>query len=309
MFWYIAHVAIEDVTVLQRGVVILIYPQEARIDQFDQSLWNPIAEFCKKSLPLRWRSTHIVHPNRFFSLIHPVFMSSLPKDVQDRVVVHSGTKMKVLANLLRYCLPWDRIPSEIGGCIDLDFKKWLVERMEKEDLASCQKPPAHPSSSSVFSGSALIQERDTLTVASTPQLMIQPNSVADQATRDQAVADQATSDQDISDDVESGEKLLKSLKQRGNNCNPEGKASVAKGPNAIIKTGRKSDPRMDRAVQAKLDDPALPLLDALRLGGFIFPKLDGSSPQYSFQDTDNIKITQRKNQLLRRLRSAKKHGG
>ena len=298
MFWYIAHVALEDVTVRQRGVVILIYPQEARIDQFDQSLWNSISESCKKSLPLRWRSTHIVHPNRFFSIIHPVFMSSLPKDVQDRVVVHSGTKMKVLANLLRYCLPWDRIPSEIGGCIDLDFKKWLLERMEKEDLAACQKPLAHPSSSSVLSGSALEQERDTLTGASTPQLMIQSNSVADQA----------TSGQDISDDVESGEKLLKSLKQRGNNCKSEGKASVAKGSNAIIKTGRKSDPRMDRAMQAKLDDPTLPLLDALRLGGFVFPKLLGSIPQSPFLDTDNIKITQRKNQLLRRLRSAKKHG-
>ena len=29
----------------------------------------------------------------------------IPQDVQDRVIVHSGTKMKVLANLLRYCLP------------------------------------------------------------------------------------------------------------------------------------------------------------------------------------------------------------
>jgi hypothetical protein len=65
---------------------------------------------------------------------------------------------------------------------------------------------------------------------------------------------------------------------------------------------------MDRAMQAKLDDPTLPLLDALRLGGFVFPKLVGSIPQSSFIDTDNIKITQRKNQLLRRLRSAKKHG-
>ena len=239
----------------------------------------------------------IVHPNRFFSIIHPVFMSSLSKDVQDRLVVHSGTKMKVLANFLRYCLPWDRIPSKIGGRIDLDFKKWLLERMEKKDLVACQKLLAHPSSSSVLSGSALEQERDTLT--GTPQLMIQSNSVADQA----------TSGQDISDDVESGEKLLKSLKQRGNNCKSEGKASVAKGSNAIIKTGRKSDPRMDRAMQAKLDDPTLPLLDALRLGGFVFPKLVGSIPQSSFLDTDNIKITQRKNQLLRRLRSAKKHGG
>ena len=92
------HVAVEDLNILQRGVVMLIYPQEARLDQFDHSLWNSISNSCKNSLPIRWKSTHIVHPNRFFSIIHPVFMSSLPKDVQERVVVHSGTKMKVSAS-------------------------------------------------------------------------------------------------------------------------------------------------------------------------------------------------------------------
>ena len=105
VFWYMAHVAVEDPKILQAGVVLVIYPQEARLDQFDHSLWNTIADSCSYSLPICWRATHIVHPNRFFSIIHPVFMASIPQNVQDRVVVHSGTKMKVLANLLRYCLP------------------------------------------------------------------------------------------------------------------------------------------------------------------------------------------------------------
>ena len=94
------------------------------------------------------------------------------------------------------------------------------------------------------------------------------------------------------------------------NTNSDAKASVAKGPKVIVKSGRKSDPRMDYAVQAKLDDPSLPLLDALRQGGFIFPALDdASTPQYTVVDSDNVKITQRKNQLLRRIRTAKKKVG
>jgi hypothetical protein len=296
------HVAIEDVTILQRGLVILIYPQEARLDQFDQSLWNSISKFCERSLPLRWRSTHIVHPNRFFSIIHPVFMSSLPKSVQDRVVVHSGTKMKVLANLLRYCLPWDRIPSEIGGCIDLDLEQWLTERMEKEGRVECQKPPAHKLPFPITSDVANHQEKNILTGALPPELTPQ------RTIQHILVSDQAFSDQKIPYDVKSGEKLLKSLKQRGNTSKSDGKVSAAKAPNTAIKTGRKSDPRMDRAVKAKLDNPSLPLVDALRIGGFDFPQLDGSSPQYSFQDKDNVKITQRKNQLLRRIRTVKKQG-
>ena len=81
----------------------------------------------------------------------------------------------------------------------------------------------------------------------------------------------------------------------------------AKGPKPIIKSGRKSDPRMDAAVEAKMNDPDLSLVDALRRGGFVFPNIDDTNaPQYTVVDSDNVKITQRKNQLLRRLRSMKK---
>ena len=83
----------------------------------------------------------------------------------------------------------------------------------------------------------------------------------------------------------------------------------AKGPKSIIKSGRKSDPRMDAAVEAKINDPDLSLVDALRQGGFVFPNIDDTNaPQYTVVDSDNVKITQRKNQLLRRLRSMKKKG-
>ncbi|KAL7529173.1 hypothetical protein ACHAXR_002835 [Thalassiosira sp. AJA248-18] len=305
VFWYMVHVATEDLNVLQRGVVLLIYPQEARLDQFDHSLWNSIAESCRKSLPIRWRSTHIVHPNRFFSIIHPVFMSSLPKDVQDRVVVHSGTKMKVLANLLRYCLPWDRIPSEIGGCIDLDFEKWLSERMIKEDQTLFQKPSASLSSSVL--GAVLPQGGNTTSAPGAMGLlsqMMQP---------DQAPSGDGANQAALGNNA-SG--YLLNLSQSSNAAQmaqgggADTKPSVAKGPKIMVKSGRKSDPRMDHAVQAKLDDPSLSLLDALRAGGFIFPAMDDTgTPQYTVVDSDNVKITQRKNQLLRRIRTAKKKAG
>jgi hypothetical protein len=297
------HVAVEDLNVLQRGIVMLIYPQEARLDQFDHSLWNSIAESCSSFLPVSWRSTHIVHPNRFFSIIHPVFMSTLSKDVQDRVVVHSGTKMKVLANLLRYCLPWDRIPSEIGGCVDLDFEKWLSARMDKEDQEFFQKPPSNLSSSLLGLQAGDVASGGTMALISQ---MMRGNAGPDQATSGNG-AFQSGNNQFMSGNGMFGQGGLSV--SGGANNKSDGK-SVAKGPKIVVKSGRKSDPRMDRAVQAKLDDPSLSLLDALRAGGFIFPSLDDSStPQYTVVDSDNVKITQRKNQLLRRIRTAKKKAG
>ena len=343
VFWYLVHVAMEDVSVLRKGIVLLIYPQEARLDQFDHQLWRSISDSCMYSLPIQWRSTHIIHPNRFFSIIHPLFMSTLPQPVQDRVIVHSGTKMKVLANLLRYCLPWDRIPSDVGGCIDLDLGIWLSERMVKEEKAKdtseaeqssgiadvvnqlqrqCeqekapQQPvpintngqPIKPYNFAMGSaGMPILPRPDQDAVVASHPLKSATNplflNLAPAAATPAAATAAAAVKPSASQAADKSDK--KSAKKKGK---PAVKSKPATASDATIaKSGRKSDPRMDRAVEAKLADPSMSLLNALRAGGFDIPTADdgSSTPQYLVVDGHNVKITQRKNQLLRRLRTAK----
>ena len=71
--------------------------------------------------------------------------------------------------------------------------------------------------------------------------------------------------------------------------------------------GRRGDPRMHRALIARLHNPDMSLLDALLTGGFEFPNLDspGKSDR-NIVDKDNVLLCQRKNQLSRRLRLARK---
>ena len=73
------------------------------------------------------------------------------------------------------------------------------------------------------------------------------------------------------------------------------------------KTGRKGDPRMHRAVGARLADPKISLFEALRLGGFDYLNDDDANAM----DSEQITLGQRKNQLSRRLRLVQKqqHGG
>eukprot|EP00980_Cylindrotheca_fusiformis_P026071 scaffold15305_cov126-Cylindrotheca_fusiformis.AAC.9 len=68
------------------------------------------------------------------------------------------------------------------------------------------------------------------------------------------------------------------------------------------KLGRKGDPRMHRAVSARLSNPELSLFEALRVGGFDFPTNDDAS----VLDSEKVTLGQRKNQLSRRLRLARK---
>jgi hypothetical protein len=72
--------------------------------------------------------------------------------------------------------------------------------------------------------------------------------------------------------------------------------------------GRHGDPRMHRAVAARLLNPELSLLEALLEGGFCFPEgTEGSGKSdRNIYDADGVLLCQRKNQLSRRLRLAKK---
>ncbi|CAJ1947673.1 unnamed protein product [Cylindrotheca closterium] len=72
-------------------------------------------------------------------------------------------------------------------------------------------------------------------------------------------------------------------------------------------TGRRGDIRMHKAVAARMADPSISLYDALVIGGFDYPSDDSATTV----DEDKVTLGQRKNQLSRRLRLAKrqkKHG-
>jgi len=69
--------------------------------------------------------------------------------------------------------------------------------------------------------------------------------------------------------------------------------------------GRRGDPRMHKAVEARIEQPHLSLLQALKLGGFNFPdnvKERMPSKDGPIHDDDGVLLSQRKNQLSRRLR-------
>jgi hypothetical protein len=68
------------------------------------------------------------------------------------------------------------------------------------------------------------------------------------------------------------------------------------------KMGRKGDPRMHKALEARVNDPRISLIDALQIGGFEFYSLENNE----CYDRDNILLSQRKNQLSRRIRLYKK---
>eukprot|EP00797_Seminavis_robusta_P004413 Sro128_g061070.1 n/a (307) ;mRNA; f:20963-21964 len=64
----------------------------------------------------------------------------------------------------------------------------------------------------------------------------------------------------------------------------------------------RGDPRMNLAVAARMNNPDLSLFECLTVGGFIYHSDNGA-----LMDCESVTLTQRKNQLNRRIRRAKKN--
>ena len=96
--------------------------------------------------------------------------------------------------------------------------------------------------------------------------------------------------------------LVKRLRDR--------KISHAKktGDYSILEVPARTDPRMDRALEAMLADPTLSTEEGLRIGGFDFPSLEGAVIK-NVVDSDNVSVAKRKHHLLRRLRETKARKG
>ena len=163
----------------------------------------------------------------------------------------------------------------------MDFEQWLSERMQKEVSGGNggQKPAAIPTSSASASSIATLQAEGLGASANSMGL----NSLL--MNPDQAQSFCSDSMQNGQVGLANVNPFMMNLSSSSTNnasAGSDDKSSVVKGPKLIVKSGRKSDPRMDRAVQLKLDNPSLPLLDALRQGGFVFPNLsDTGTPQVS----------------------------
>lgn len=103
--------------------------------------------------------------------------------------------------------------------------------------------------------------------------------------------------------------MTKTLTTRNESSSSEQRSDSSK-EKIIPNLGRRGDPRMHRAVAIKNanPDPNFSLLDALRAGGFKYPndkEISGKSDREIFDD-EGVKLSQRKNQLTRRLRHIRK---
>mmetsp|Transcript_5051 Transcript_5051/g.14498 ORF Transcript_5051/g.14498 Transcript_5051/m.14498 type:complete len:207 (+) Transcript_5051:107-727(+) len=128
--WYVMHAALEEESVQQKGVVMLLYPHNAKLAQVDRKLMKMNSESMKGCIPVRLSAFHVCNPPKFFSIVFPLLKLFLGDRLRKRIRVHSGDKEKVIDHLAHFGLTKDCIPSDLGGNIVLDNLGWLKERKD-----------------------------------------------------------------------------------------------------------------------------------------------------------------------------------
>lgn len=266
-FMYFIETIIEDADLRRRGVVVIYDGRNLQRKHYSSKV-KRFATLMDDIFPIHLRAGHCCYPSKvFYYIIHPVVKNFMSKDMRLRMKLHYGSTAEVLTDLEGYSLPKDRLPKDIGGDIVLDMNKWVVERLALERSRTV----------------ALISSLKADGPATKRIRSAEASSIVASA----AVAPTTT-------------KKKQGTKGSGMGSG-SGSGCVKVGGK---KRGKLSDPRMLRAVAAKQADDSISLYDALIAGGFIF-KGDSCTSKKSMIDADGITLTQRKNNLCRRLRLEK----
>lgn len=279
VIWYIMHVAMEDPLTQENGFVLIVYPKKCTPEQINRDIIAKGTAIVGSVMPLPWRGFHICHPCSSYNKYFPLVKMLSPTSIKDNIAVHFGTDEHVLQCMASYSLPADRLPTELSGRVQLDYKKWVADRKQAEGGDALRAPT--------------------------------PRSEAESA--DEFMEDVPTSPQGgQSGKAKTGKAKAKTgaAKAKGASATPRTSATSPPAPDASAKTrrpGRKGDARMHKAVTTKIESPETSLVEALQEGGFNFDGLNEKGrPHHEVFDQDGVSLMQRKNQLLRRIRVEKK---
>jgi len=132
-FWYMIHTALENEETQKHGIVFLVFPHRASLNNFDRELSRLNISCIQGAMPVRVSAFHICRPPSFFKVIMVFVRLFTSKRTQKRMLVHFGNEQSVLEKLSTYGLEKSVvIPTEMGGSVELDVVSWLEGRKESK---------------------------------------------------------------------------------------------------------------------------------------------------------------------------------
>jgi len=294
---YMLETICEDDDLRRSGYVTLYNAQNVQQDQASRALTKQFVKLLENVYPIRCRASHMCHPTKFmFYMFLPVVKMFMPKELRLRLQIHYGDNETVLRELDGFCLSRDRVPNALGGDLQHSINQCVLDRVSLENRRLLSQihsaeltgngngtNSSQGSVTSDLTGSSMPLDGDGYETGPTPKRHRGASSKARPKT--------------VSSSFGSKDKKSRRKKRKA------GVSSKELDPYRGPPRGKYVDPRMQKAVEAKMDDPKLSLYDALVAGGFVFR--DDPSVKDGMIDMDGTTLAQRKNNLCRRIRLEK----
>ena len=301
---YMLETLLDDDDVRRKGCVALYNAQDVQQQQARRVLTKKLIQQINHVYPIRFRATHMCHPTKFmFYIFLPVVKMFMPKELRVRLQLHYGDTEKVLRELDGFCLSRERVPGSLGGDLHYSMNQWVLDRMALENqrlmlqIRSTGQYSFASTNTMQPSASTLVEDNDeSAAIGPVSSGKRRRGPAAKVRSKSKASGITATLSSSL---YAAGKKSKEAKKQASRKAAKSQRLDQIRGP----PRGKHIDPRMQRAVDAKIDDPSLPLYDALLIGGFVFR--DDPSVKNGMLDIDGTTLSQRKNNLCRRVRVEK----
>ena len=151
------HVAMEDPGIQANGFVVVVHPNDSTPEQIQPELIVRTA-IIGSVIPLRWKGLHICHPCSSYNKYFPLVKMLAPSEMKDNMVVHFGTGEHVLECLSEHGMCADRIPTALGGTVELDYSKWISDRREFEGVSAGKVSSFFPEADRLESSDAVMED-------------------------------------------------------------------------------------------------------------------------------------------------------
>jgi len=291
-YFYLCETIVRNKRVSNGGMVLLVDGRDASRKHYSRTFPKIAKHLFDNTVPIRVRAFHICYPSHvMFYIVHPIVKNFMSKTVRLRTVLHHGFTSAVLQSLAGYNLTPDCLPTELGGNVRLDMNEFLMDRLTAEAAALGLKLQPVGQDNNVGAAEAEAEAEADAPPAKRPRNVDETEMSETSASvtpPELSVASSAHSQSSPSGDaieysgISAAATATKTPKRRK--------------PNNVV------DPRMALAVKAKQNNPKMKLYDALVAGGFVFTK---DPETKDMLDQEGTSLTQRKNNLCRRIRIEK----
>ena len=306
---YILEAALEDPEVRKRGVVVVVNGKGVEKRHYNLYLMRLLTSVCN-CVPFHLRALHLCHPSAVgYYVLFPVLKSFVGKHIRRRFKIHRGSDEQIIMILDGFRLPKRCVPADLGGDLRVDTDAFIAERRMKErEIAITAAPYAPAAAPMVVPAPAAASPAHVGVGQDIPIAHAQENFAVANVPNAKRIRTDYNSTPDSVDTNNTASTATSGTS--GTSRTSASSSSSSSSSTATKPTGKRmtyADDRMKKAVELRLANPKMKLKDALEQGGFVFGVFDDAGEEVDAGD--GVRLTQRKNQLSRRLRLAKQKKG